>query len=543
MIPVISARVAPVSYGNNKKEFSFADVESGFLGVRDDTTDTSRFYVYARGQSACSCWVGFITGTEAIWRFDRASANVFDPTTAVYVSVDGGIPRSVGLSSIQRFTLFRGLSDEKHLVAVWPISGNGLYYNRLPSNTNQLTVYGRNPSLEVPKSSATCGDFNPLTVQQGTMVAHDYAAVPAGAKPALLPGRVHSGYIGKPVVGADMYGEDPGPTSVIRFKSDANYMLLTSYSRAVFVSVDGGPVKRYDVADWNGDWGCREWPYRIVEGELYSESSDIALQQFGKGQLSYNVLPWVCYIKLDGDPHHYNVWTGAMQNAQQIFAVAIDKPFMDVGVKRRLDQFGDSIAAGLTASTGPGECEVHEVAAHFGYAGSSHGYSGESTVNLNARLQLLLQRFSHVTSNDVAILAEGRNGATAGAGWAGVSVEDGGPLEAISSAFPDGELTAYRNCVTQLLNRGYGKVLVRGTLPEVFPVASYALAPRNYHFRYRNQSIKAMVESFNDPRVVYVDVVPFEGNWRSTAGMTHPSDAGYYDLTQLCKVAYAPYLP
>lgn len=542
MIPVISARSAPESYGKKKADFSFADVKSGFLGVRDDTTDLAKFYWYARGQTACSCWVGFITGTEATWRFDRSSAFVFEPGSAVYVSVDGNITREVYLSGIQRFNLFKGLDDKKHLVAIWPISGNGLYYSQDASNTNQLTVVGRNPSLEVPQANATCGDFNPLTVQQGTMVTHDYAAIPAGAKPALLPGRISSGFVGKNVLGLDVSGEDPGPSSVIRFKSDANYIVITSFSRAVFISVDGGQVKRYDVADWNGDWGSREWPYRILDSEWYSESSTIAQNQFGKGQLSYNVLPWVCYIKLDGEPHHYNVWTGAMQGIQQIFAIAIDKPFLDVGVKRRLDQFGDSITAGLTSSSGPGECEVHEVAAYFGYAGSSHGYSGESTVNLDKRLQMLLQRFSHVTSNDVAILAEGRNGATSGAAWAGKTIDEGGPLEAISTTFPDGELIAYKNCVTQLLNRGYGKVLVRGTLPEVFPIASEALAPRNWHWHYRNASIKAMVDSFNDPRVIYIDVVPFENKWRATAGMTHPSDAGYYDLTQLCKVAYSPYL-
>ncbi len=543
MIPVISARAAPESFGKRRRDFSFAEVNPGFIGVRDDTTDPTKFYWYTNSSSACTCWVGFITGTEATWRFDRTSPFVYEPNYEIYVSIDGGIARKVGQSAIQRFQLFKDLEDKKHLVAIWPTSGSNQYYLQSDTNTNQLTVSGRNPDVEIPQYNATCGDFNPMTVQQGTFITHNYSVIPAGARPSVAPGRIPTGYIGKPVVGADVYGEDPSPSSVIRFKTDANYMVLTSYSRAVFVSVDGGPVKRYDVADWNGDWGSREWPYRVIDGELYSESGDIAQAQFGKMQLSYNVSPWVCYIKLDGQPHHYNVWTGAMQNVQQIFAVAIDRPFLDVGVKRRLDQFGDSITAGLTASTGPGECEVHEVAAYFGYAGSSHGYSGESTINLNARLQLLLPRFSHVNSNDVAILAEGRNGATAGAAWAGKGVEEGGPLEAISSTFPDGELTAYRNCVTQLLNRGYGKVLVRGTLPEVFPVSSGVVAPRNWHFRYRNQSIKAMVESFNDPRVVYIDVVPFEGNWRSTAGMTHPSDAGYYDLTQLCKVAYSPYLP
>lgn len=543
MIPVRSARVAPESFGKTRKDFSFSEIKSGFVGIRDETTEPTKFYWYTNSSSAGTAWIGFVTGTEAFWRFEKPSAANFEPGYQVYVSVDGDIARTVNLYENRKFRLFKDLEDKKHLVAIWPTSGSNQHYKNDAANTNQLTVIGRSPAVEVPKYSVACGDFNPLTVQQGTFSPLNYAVVPAGAIPNVASGRIASGYTGPSIYMTPTYGEDPSPTAAIRFKSDASYMVVTSYSRAFHMSVDGGPVRRYDVADWNGDWGSREWPYRIVDGETYSDSVAIANAQFGRLQLYYGNYPWVCYIKLDGDMHTYNVWVGPMQNGQQVFGVAVDRPFVDVGEKRRLDQFGDSITAGLSSSSGPGECEVHEVAAYYGYLGSSHGFSGESILNTNERLKLLLTRFSHVTSNDVAILASGRNGATFGIASAGVSVADGGPLNATSSAFPEGELTAYSNCVVQLLARGYGKVLVRGVLPEVFPEASMDSEPRNWHWHVRNNSIKAMVESFNDPRVIYIDVVPFEGKWRATGGMTHPSDAGYYDLTQLCKVAYAPYLP
>ena len=512
-----------------------AEVKPGFMGVRNETTDPTKFYWYTRGVTAGSCWAGFITGSEAYFGYAFASPFVFDPTLHLWVSVDGGVPVKAPLVGIQRIQLFKNLEDRKHLVAVWPVSGNNKHLDNTANNTAQISVIGSNPSVEVPKTSITCGDFNPLTVQQSTFMDLDYAAIPTGATPSKMPSRIASGYIGTNVLGITISGEDPGPSASMRFRTASNYLIITSYCRSVFISIDGAPSKRYDVADWNGEWGQREWPYRDI-GEVYYDSAAIAQAMFGKSQLAYNNLPWVACIKLDGQEHTYNVWTGTVQNTNQLFCIGMDGDLVDVGPKRRLDQFGDSITAGLSSSNGPGECEVHDVAAHYGYCGCSHGYSGESTVNLNVRLGMLLQRFGHINSNDVAILAEGRNGAQAGG-----SIDSGGALGTISATFPDGELTAYKNCVSQLLNRGYGKVLVRGVLPEVFPIPS-PQAPRNWHWRNRNQSIKDMVAEINDPRVVYIDVIPFEGNWRATEGMTHPNDIGYKDLTELCKIAYAPYL-
>lgn len=534
MRPVHSARAAHSGFGKRSRDYSFAEVRSGFMGVRNDTTDPAKFYVYTRGSVAGSCWVGFVTGSEAYFHYGFASQNVFDPSVYLWVSVDGNVPTQAKLHSIQRLQLFKDLEDKKHLVAVWPVAGNNKYFDTTAKA--QLTVIGSNPTYDGIKSSVTCGDFNPLTVQQSCLADLDYTAIPTGATPAKLPSRISSGYIGTNVLGIAVSGEDPGPSAAIRFKTASNYLVITSYSRTVFVGVDGQQSTRYDVADWNGDWGQREWPYRDIPGEIFYDSDEIARNMFGKGQLAYNTLPWVAYIKLDGQEHTYNVWTGSAQSMNQLFCIGMDGDLVDIGPKRRIDQFGDSITAGLSSSSGAGECEVHDVASHFGYVGCSHGYSGESTVNLNIRLGMLLQRFGHITSNDVAILAEGRNGAQAGG-----SQDGGGELGAISTTFPNGELTAYSNCVTQLLNRGYGKVLVRGVLPEIFP-ASDVLPARSWHWRTRNESIKAMVDSFNDPRVVYIDVIPFEGNWRATRGQTHPNDIGYKDLTELCKVAYAPYL-
>jgi lysophospholipase L1-like esterase len=333
-------------------DFSYAQFEGGQAGILDKTRNAARTYWGASGRTV---WVGEITGTEALLTVVRASGS--QATGHIIVSVDGGAETSATLAD-GKFTLFSGLADTKHTVAITVASAMASSYGVLNSG-NVLTVTGAVPALDVPTSQLNMYEGNPFAYSQSQRVAL--------ASPYLdyLPSTIIS------------------PTSSARysaghrFKTDATKLYVASGDRYVYVSVDGAAPTRYDRGD--------------------------------APTINFHV------IDLDGELHTYNLWgrDRPVVSGVGLLSIGHNGTLSDVGTTYRLEQFGDSITQGYGA-TSVGDVETNGVASHFGRLGTTFGWVGETVAGLKARLPALLTNIEP-TSNDAAVLAIGRN--NVGAAW------------------------------------------------------------------------------------------------------------------------------
>lgn len=439
--------------------FNWAQFAAGLTGSVDAARTAGRFYGQAGG---LTMWVGFIRGTDASVR--ATSDNGLAPGL-VTVSIDGAASTVCPLEN-GRYTLFSGLIQAERLVC---IAFGAAFYN-IPYFTAALDpvllVTGQSPSVDTPTAWVQPGDGSALTAWSSFLTGMPNNT--AGYVPHDTPGSVYM------VSGSNV--------ASVRLRTQARKMLVSTIDQYVYVSVDGATPTRYYAP-------------------------------LGTGQLRPVVIP------LDGALHTYNVWPDRARGQNCTFAVGVDAPLVDIGSKRRLDQYGDSITDGA-GSTSSGDVETMGVAATLGMVGSAYGISGETITQLLTRLPTLLAGKT-VSSDDVAIIAEGRN-------------NTGG-------AFSAQVIADYTSIITALLAKGYGKVLCRGVLGSVVNGVSV-------YWPAENASIQAIVAAFNDPRVVFVDIsswqVTFSGN-NGGVGIpmldgTHPPDAGYAVMAPLAVAAYAP---
>jgi hypothetical protein len=466
-----------ITHGIKTKNFTYADVANGFFGPK--VNYGWNIYLLTLSGWPVSGWMGTIKGASA-------SIILNGNGDTICVSVDGqqAVVINPSPNNYLERVIFSGLEDREHSVVIGP--GPTSYFFNLDNHGYDLiSVSGRSPSITTPSAMIVAGDFQADTVQGGSYESYNQGGMTqTGTTPATLIAR-------------DSENGQAGGCSTIRFTTAATKMMVTSDFYALFVSIDGEPLTRYGSQKTDQYFGNTDnlnaTPFMPYASDGYTT--------IGPFFSNYSA-SWV--ISLPPGTHTYNVWGSGFPASYNPFAIGLDAPVLTLSnTAKRLDQFGDSLTAGLF-STSMGEVETMQVAAHYGYAGSTYGLSGETIQQCDARMTLLLPLLN-VNSNDVAIIAEGRNGA-----------DSTNPLSG-------SDITAYTSIINKLLAKGYGKVLCRGIIPEP-----------GFTWAGNNASIAAIVSGMADSRVIYIDT----SAWSWTFVGTHPGDHGYSEWTALATASY-----
>lgn len=442
-----------------KVEYSFSQLSSGYTGLLDATRTAGKVYGYAGGLSM------LVLNINASSAYVSASSEAGTGSDLMTVSIDGGATQTLTLDN-GHFTIFKDLVQQERTVC---IMFGAAYYN-IPffytSRPPVLTVQGFSPTVVVPSAWVQPGDGSSLSISSAFMVGMPNSTV--GYIPNSTPGYSYM------VSGSNV------PST--RIKTSARNLWVTSTNNYVFVSVDGGQATRYYSPLWSGN-------VRVTQ------------------------------IKLDGNLHTYNVWQSRANGSNCIFSVGTDAPLNDIGIKRRLDQYGDSITDGA-GSTSSGDVDTMQTAASLGMCGSAYGIAGETISQLLTRLPTLLAGKT-VTSSDIAIIAEGRN-------------NTGGSISAPI-------LADYVSIINSLLSKGYGKVFCRGIIGSTVSGA-------NTYWPAENASLLAAVTSVANANVIFIDTSGWPVTFGGTNGGigiqlldgTHPTDTGYITMAGYAITAYTP---
>lgn len=366
------------------------------------------------------------------------------------VALDGGaFTNAPNTASV--YTLFTGLSHAKRFVEVrWVIQMGEAPY--IASSGNVLQVTGQPPSLETMSSQVTNGADSATGFYSGALIANIANYTPPLQAPA-----------------GTTYGSNVGS---IKLKGAFSKLVVTvGGPRKVGVSKNGGAPSFYSTTDESGG------PVRAI------------------------------VVPCDGSTSTYNVWdSGNAYNTGGHFSVSGDSTLLDVGVRRRIHQFGDSITAGAGPGATGVNSEIMAVAAQLGFTGTTIGISGQTIVGCKTMLDNTLPLLT-VASTDVAILAIGGNSAAGG-------------IDATKKA-------DYLACINKLLAKGYGKILCRGILPT--PDGSDARA-------IYNVELQSVVTTLANPSVIWIDTSTWVGY--DTQDNTHPTSAGYVTIAGYAAPAY-----
>lgn len=390
------------------------------------------------GEAFRTIWAGFITGTEALL---TATSNSGSSDGLVLVSIDGGSFTAASRSG-SIYTLFTGLSQATRLIMVRYAnsSGAGAY---IASSGDVLTVTGDPAELAPFQYWAQVRDGNSLTA---------YSVMTASATADYTP-----------LYNAASSGTTNGSNvGCIKIRGAFNYLVACGRTASIFVSKNGALATRYDLPSTDA-----------ISGVLVSG--------------------------LGGDLATYYVWNAGTTFSQ--LAVSGDVALQDCGLKRRLDQYGDSITQGNISGTSRGEVDTMSVAAAIGFVGSTNGVAGHDVADCEALIDTVTPG-REISSADVAILATGRN--------------DTGSLPQAT----------YESCINKLLAAGYGTVLCRGILPES---SETWVTP--------NGVIQAAVAAVADPNVIFIDTSSWSGI--ATSDSVHPTAAGYQTIVDYAIPAYS----
>lgn len=398
--------------------------------------------VYAYG--ALTLWCGWITGTEAKL---TSPSDYGDNAGSMQVSVDGADFISAP-NSASVYTLFTALPHATRFVQVrWVVQMGDAPY--VASSGNVLSVTGQPPSLVTAANWIQAGSNSATGLYSAGITPNV-----AGFTPALqASSNVTNG------------------SNVGSVKIRGAFTKIVATSSRVGVSKNGGTPTYYTAP---------------------AEAAGV---------------PRAIVVPCDGSVATYNVWDGgAFRELGGHFSVSGNSTLLDIGVRRKLDQFGDSITYG----SGPGATSVNtetmHVAAALGFVGSTNGVSGQTIGGAKAMIDAALA-LKTVTGNDVAILAIGGN-----SGSGGIDVT---------------EQADYGLCIDKLLAKGYGKVLCRGILPNVG-------APELVNAA--NITLKAVMDAKLDARLVWIDTITWTGF--ETQDNTHPTANGYLTLAGYAIPAY-----
>lgn len=347
------------------------------------------------------------------------------------------------------YTLFSGLSDTWHRVTIQTGTAWGVDNLHLLPTGSALSVTGVDAAWVAPSYWLHPGDAGSLFHTTGALGANATDYLPASV---LVPAVTNTSNVG-----------------TVRFRSAATKLFMYSNTNCLFYSRNGGAPVRVPVVANTGT---------VIEG-------------------------------LDGTEATYSVWS----NGGRFVSVGTDAPLVDVGVKKRMDQFGDSITAADsiagTADQNRGDSDVLGVAAALGFAGASYGISGQTIAQLKTNIVTQLAALPAAGPLDVAVLAIGRNDLT-------------GDMDAT-------EQSDYAAIIDLLVAKGYGRVLCRGVLPDSQVWTAF------------NNGISSVVTAKADPKVVYVNTNSWSGI--ATGDGTHPTIAGYATVRGYAIPAYTPHIP
>lgn len=451
--PMVSSLIMPVDRvigGANPLpapttvNFTSAQFVPGFSGSISTTKDAAK--VYARG--ALTLWSGFIAGTEAKL---TAPSDFGDNAGSMEVAIDGGA-FSAAPNAASVYTLFTGLPHATRFVEVRWVSlmGEAPY---IASSGNVLEVTGQPPALATLSAKVQAGADSATGLYSGALVANLATYTP------LLQAEKGS-----------TYGSNIGSAKI---RGAFTKMIVTvNGSRKIAVSKNGAAPTYYTAADESGD------PVRAI------------------------------VVPCDGSTSTYNVWDdGNYHTAGGAFSIAVDSPLLDIGIRRRFHQFGDSITYG----PGPGATSVNtetmRVAAQLEFVGSTIGINGQTIAGCKTMLDNTLPLLT-IGVDDVAILAIGGNSASDG-------------IDATDQA-------DYGLCIDKLLAKSYGKILCRGILP---------IASAQSIIDTANAALKSVMDAKANSRLVWIDPVTWTGY--ESQDNTHPTAAGYATIAGFAAPAYA----
>lgn len=212
-------------------------------------------------------------------------------------------------------------------------------------------------------------------------------------------------------------------------------------------------------------------------------------------------------ILLDGQSHDLAIWA-----SNPILGGHLNAPITSKESKGRLHQYGDSITDALATPEGHPIVDVNNTAPFFGYLGCTFGQAGATVNTLLGFMSTVISQIT-LEEGDIAVLAIGRN-----------NIGGGSDLATVTSVQDE-----YRDLIDILLTN-YSKVLVRGILPQT----------SSTDFNAQNVVIESIVDSYNDPRLVFVNTSQWLGVTR--VDPTHPDKAGYITLSDYSKIDYAEFL-
>lgn len=424
-----------------------AQFAAGFTGSISTTKNAARIY----GRGALTLWAGMITGSEAkITATSDYGANA----SLIQVAIDGGA-FSNAPNTGTLYTLFTGLPHASRFVEV----RYGDAFSDTPyimSSGNVLQVTGQPPSIAPVTNWANIGADSSTSFSNAAIAAN-------------LPTYTPLSSAGK----GDTYGS---AIANIKIKGAFNSLsvVLNGGLRKVGVSKNGQAPMFYQVDEESYH------PVRVMR------------------------------IPCDGSLSTYYVWDdGNWRPGGGHFAVAGDATRQDVGLQRRMDQYGDSITFGTGPGATPADVETMPVAASFGMVGSTYGIAGYTIAQCVGLLDTVLPTKT-VTSSDVAILAIGRNNVPT------ITAQD--------------EID-YATCINKLLTKGYGKVLCRAILPTPDGSSSWVS---------ENAALQAVVTAKANPNVIWIPTNTWLGY--SSVDNTHPTAAGYVTLAGYAVPAYSAVL-
>lgn len=443
--------------------FSATQILPGLAGAYDKTTNVNRYYLAASSGGSLpggSLWSGVIKGTGATLAINRVGGGF---TNAVWVSIDGGaftnIAESPGGGNPKGyFPLFSGLADTEHYVVVrfGTAYGTDVLFFAL-ADSNSLVLAGTSTYVEMCNQWVYAGVSNALARCDGMTVASQANFTPARSK-------------------QNIYAT---PT-------------LTSNISSARIR---GPFKSIQVASTGADGFTA-----VYVSKNGAAPTKTTITDPGTGGTTVRI------TGLDGAVATYTVWTDHTDCS--MFAVSGDADHVDIGTKKSIHQFGDSITYGGGPAAVLGESDILRVAASMGYTAVTAGIPGHTLAQIETALTTYLAALT-VTSNDVAIVAAGRN-------------NTGG-------AFDAAETTSYTNIINALVTKGYGKIICRGILPS---------GTHSTTWPDENGSISSIVTGIGNANVVFCDVSGLGTYTTQASDGTHPDAAGYATIAAYVEPLY-----
>jgi GDSL-like Lipase/Acylhydrolase family len=424
---------------------TYAEISSSLFGPIDTARTVNRTHLLASNNTAL---VLYIKGTDAsVMMYNVNGYGTGSGLVGVCVD-DGAVTLPAGVAN--KFPLFTGLSDTLHKVVIMIPAGYGTS-TYLASNGNPIEVTGVSPyvltsSTVIERGAATNAVWSSPTVASGGLYvpATNITGTAAATATSAIP--------------------------CVRLRAATTYLDVSTQGTHFAVSVDGAAPTYYTTG--------------------YTSGSRTASSR---------------RITCDGVLRTYNIWStnGAASGASVMLSVGVDSTPVAITTKR-IHQFGDSITFGSgTGITSTVHTDLPRVASALGLVGSTFGISGQTSAQLATRIAAQVALTNSNVSEDIAVLAMGRNDA---------------------NVFTSSD---WDTTVAALLV-GYAKVLVRGVLNTGTSFSTF------------NDSMESWVTGKADARIVYIDVDSWTGI--DSPDGTHPSDAGHVTLANYCITAYATHI-